>query len=91
MRRKTSGQGSSRQKRRGDDGTRELFAEQLAEVVQKAFAATGEAIAESEAGEACEAEAAVPAEAPVEGRAEAEEANREAGGRASSAPPLLPR
>ena len=87
MRRKTSGQGSLRQKRRGDDGTRELFAEQLAEVVQKAFAATGEAIAESEAGEACEAEAAVPAQAPVEGRAEAEEANREAGGRASSAPP----
>jgi len=40
MRRKTSGQGSPRQKRLGDDGTRELFAEQLAEAVQKAFAAT---------------------------------------------------
>src|SRR6266853_1504478 len=56
--RNRSGRGGRR--RSGGDGGPDLFAKQLSEVVQQAFAATG--------GEAGVAEATVPAEAPVEDR-----------------------
>jgi CRISPR-associated protein Cas1 len=56
--RNRSGRGGRR--RAGGDGEPDLFAKQLSEVVQQAFAATG--------GEAGVVEATVPAEAPVEDR-----------------------
>ncbi len=54
MRRRPSG--SSRQKRRGGEGTRELFTEQLAVVVEKAFSTVG--------SEPAEGQAAAPSESP---------------------------
>ena len=56
--RNRSGRGGRR--RSGGDGEPDLFAKQLSEVVQQAFAATG--------GEAGAVEATAPPEAPVEGR-----------------------
>ena len=56
--RNRSGRGGRR--RSGGDGEPDLFAKQLSEVVQQAFAATG--------GEAGVVEATVPPEAPVEDR-----------------------
>ena len=56
--RNRSGRGGRR--RSGGDGEPDLFAKQLSEVVQQAFAATG--------GEAGVVETTVPREAPVEGR-----------------------